>query len=502
MTDTVKTVPSATTDEAIASQNPSTTEDNVGKEVQSDKPTAKTSAKSTAKTTRKSASARASSGASKAAKKDLVKEDAKDSSSSTSTETNADSDKNVKSIPEEISSLDAQVPIRVQKSSATDNAKDETPSATSNVKNNAKVDAKPNASLKQGAKQNVNAKAQSNVQTKNAQKMSKTLNNAQAQNKTQSGTRNSNVNAKNNRSRNVPKMSNARFVDKVFQNSSEALSRALVRKEQKQLLDQVLDADVPINHKQDAQTPTQVMKMPKVPPSTRPGRAAMFGNVPLSPLQYEPRHKSEDFSKAYLREKVYLDTDQAQRLFENCYDDINVSFSILATVLRRYDKDAFNRTEKTIIAELTRIQEHFRKGLTDVASSLDECVKEENRRVAFHDHEREYVVPIHTPYSLRYITCVTLYDKYVSRLNAALITGIVDYDSFDSCLRAANTILQQFRHDAIIIRHRTLRDLRNHSGRRTEIKRAEQMAEKSAQEERMETTDPHPSKRTKSEVRR
>ena len=454
MTDTDKTSSPATTDDVTTViQNPSNAEEVKTDSTDAKKASPKTTAKSTVKTTRKSSSTRAS----KSTKKVSAKSESKDSTPIKTNETPSDSNTQVKAIPEEKAIPDAQVPNQSQKDSATLKEKTEEPSA------------KPNASLKQGAN------------TKNAQKQSKTTSNA-----------------KQNRQRNVTKMSNARFVDKVFQNSSEALSRALVRKEQKQLLDQVLDSDVPINHSHDAKAPTQVMKLPKVPPETRPGRAAMFGNVPLSPLQYEPRHKSEDFSKAYLREKVYLDTDQAQRLFENCYDDVDVSFSILATVLRRYDKDAFNRTEKTIINELTRIQEHFRKGLTNVASSLDECVKEENRRVAFHDHEREYVVPIHTPYSLRYITCVTLYDKYVSRLNAALITGIVDYDSFDSCLRAANTILQQFRHDAIIIRHRTLRDLRNHSGKRTEIKRAEQMAEKSAQEERMETTDHHPSKRTKS----
>ena len=479
MTDTDKTSSPATTDDVTTViQNPSNAEEVKTDSTDAKKASPKTTAKSTVKTTRKSSSTRAS----KSTKKVSAKSESKDSTPIKTNETPSDSNTQVKAIPEEKAIPDAQVPNQSQKDSATLKGKTEEASA------------KSNASLKQGA----NAKQNTNANTKNVQKQSKTSSNAEKQGNAQNRTRNANVNAKQNRQRNVPKMSNARFVDKVFQNSSEALSRALVRKEQKQLLDQVLDSDIPINHSHDAKAPTQVMKMPKVPPETRPGRAAMFGNVPLSPLQYEPRHKSEDFSKAYLREKVYLDTDQAQRLFENCYDDVNVSFSILTTVLRRYDKDAFNRTEKTIINELTRIQEHFRKGLTDVASSLDECVKEENRRVAFHDHEREYVVPIHTPYSLRYITCVTLYDKYVSRLNAALITGIVDYDSFDSCLRAANTILQQFRHDAIIIRHRTLRDLRNHSGKRTEIKRAEQMAEKSAQEERMETTDHHPSKRTKS----
>lgn len=301
-----------------------------------------------------------------------------------------------------------------------------------------------------------------------------------------------------------PRMSNARFSDKVFQNSSEALSRALVRKEQRAILENVLDADepiqtVPVVHKKDASIPPQVMKNPKVPPETRPGRAAMFGNIPLDPLQYEPRHKSEDFSKAYLRERVYIDSDQAQRLFENSYDDVNVSFSILTTVLRRFDKPAFLKAEKKINDDITQIEEHYRKGLTDVATSLNECVKEENRRVAFHDHEREYVVPIHTPYSLRYITCVTLFDKYVSRLNAALITGIIDYDSFDACLKAASGILQNFRHEVIRMRHDLMRELRNRSGRKTEVSRAEQIAEHSARQEKVETNDPHPSSKTENQ---
>lgn len=301
-----------------------------------------------------------------------------------------------------------------------------------------------------------------------------------------------------------PRMSNARFSDKVFQNSSEALSRALVRKEQRAILENVLDADepirtIPVVHKKDASIPPQVMKNPKVPPETRPGRAAMFGNIPLDPLQYEPRHKSEDFSKAYIRERVFLDSDQAQRLFENCYDEVNVSFSIMTTVLRRFDKPAFLTAEKKINADITQIQDHYRKGLTDVATSLNECVKEENRRVAYHDHEREYTVPIHTPYSLRFITCVTLFDKYVSRLNAALITGIIDYDSFDACLKAASGILQNFRHEVVMMRHSLIRDLRSRSGRKTEVARAEQIAEHSARQEKVETTDPHPTSKNATE---
>ncbi len=304
-----------------------------------------------------------------------------------------------------------------------------------------------------------------------------------------------------------PKMSKARFSDKVFQNASEALSRVLVRKEQKALVKfnlqgEVLDADVPLNstqpnnvqvtHGKDAMTPPQTMKMPKVPPETRPGRAAMFGNVPMNPIHYEPRHKAEDYSRAYLREKVFIDSDSAQRLFESSYDDVNVSFSVLTSVLRRFDKSTFNKTEKQIIAELTKIQQHFIYAIDEISKTIEQCVPEENRRVAYHDHEREYEVPIHTPYSLRFITCVALYDRYISRLNAALITGLIDYDNLDTCTRTASEILKGFVRNTVMLRYRSIRDLTAKSGRKTEIKRATQMAEKAAQEDKITTSDPHP----------
>ena len=345
------------------------------------------------------------------------------------------------------------------------------------------------------------------VQSDKKVKGEKKPNPAPNQNQKQKG----NQAKKRNRSRRPvpvpPKMSNARFSDKVFQNSSEALSRVLVRKEQKALLKnnlhgEVLDADVPLDptqpsnvqvtHGKDAMTPTQTMKMPKVPPETRPGRAAMFGNVPMNPIHYEPRHKAEDYSRAYLREKVFIDSDSAQRLFESTYDEVNVSFSVLTSVLRRFDKSTFNKTEKQIISELTKIQQHFIYAIEEISKTIEQCVPEENRRVAYHDHEREYEVPIHTPYSLRFITCVALFDRYVSRLNAALITGLIDYDNLDSCTRTASDILRNFVRNTVMLRYRSIRDLTAKSGRKTEIKRAAQMAEKAAKEDKVTTSDPHP----------
>lgn len=299
-----------------------------------------------------------------------------------------------------------------------------------------------------------------------------------------------NVNQPNHQSSNA--LTPNQFTQKVFEDSSEALSRALVRKEQKALLFTELDPDVPVKHSKESKVPAKIMKLPKVPPETRPGRAAMFGNIPLDPVKYEPRHKSEDYSKAYLKESVHLDSDQAQRLFENCYDDINISFSILATVYRRFDPKGFLETEKKFVSDLSRIQEHFRQGINDVAVSLNECVKEENRRVAFHDHEREYVVPINTPYSLRFVTCLTLYDRYVSRLNAALITGIIDYDGFDECLKSSGDVLQKFRKDVILLRHRLMKELRSKSGEKAEVKKAEQIAQRSIMGDVIQTDDPHP----------
>lgn len=237
--------------------------------------------------------------------------------------------------------------------------------------------------------------------------------------------------------------------------------------------------NVPVSHAGDSKVPPQVMKLPKVPPETRPGRAAMFGNAPLDPVQYVPRQKSQDFSKAYLKEVVYVDSDTAQQVLESSYHHTNKNLSIIMTVLRHYDKKSFREVQKLILLRLSEIETHFNSRIAEVTAQLEKFVPEENRRIAFHDVQRHYTVPISTPYSLKYITCIRLLDRLIGRLEAQHISCLLDIDELESAVKNEREILFKFARQVFHERENRLIDARKHSnpGLANEISREEMRAE-------------------------
>lgn len=235
-----------------------------------------------------------------------------------------------------------------------------------------------------------------------------------------------------------------------------------------------------VKHTKAKVTPTQTMKLPKVPPETRPGRDAMFGNAPLDPVEYIPRQKSEDYSKAYLKEMVYADSQCAQQVIEASFTHTNKNLSIICTVLRIYDKNSFNEAADLIDEKLSSLESYYISRIDAVTEELESCIEEENRRVAFHDRQRSYLLPISTPYSLRYITCIKLLDRLVSRLEAKKLVGLIGYTDFDKTIEVERSLLFTFAREVYHERLNRLIDARKKviPGVANEIARAEQLAAK------------------------
>lgn len=214
------------------------------------------------------------------------------------------------------------------------------------------------------------------------------------------------------------------------------------------------------------------------------------------------RYRSEDFSRAYLKKPLTLYSDSAQRFFERSYEVTDQNLIGLTLVLEvNADKDLVQRTE-----------DELRKKFSDMKAKLINCInllkKMHNEagatdQIAGYDHKRDYELPLHTPFSSEFITCIELFDRIMARVDAAWVSGIMPTASRSELSRKWLQEMQTFARSFYTMRNNATAEAKRirdeEAKRRAEEAKAKAEAQAKAEAEAKAQTQAKPEDQPKSE---
>lgn len=144
-------------------------------------------------------------------------------------------------------------------------------------------------------------------------------------------------------------------------------------------------------------------------------------------IRPERRFGGSSHSRAYLKESLSLYSDEAQQLFEENYERVNMNLIYSTLVIEAVGgTDLAERTVAAIEKEFSGLERRMIKALEALKKSAQEKGFDADELIAAYDHKRFYEPPMHTPLSSEFITVVSLYDRVVARADGCWLKHVID----------------------------------------------------------------------------
>lgn len=203
-------------------------------------------------------------------------------------------------------------------------------------------------------------------------------------------------------------------------------------------------------------TPRQVMRVRHLPREQR-RFAVQYADASVPRVQREVRRAPMDYSRAYLKQPIDLASDRAQRLFESTYERTDQTLVVATLVIEAIGRpELIDQTYETLHNLFDNMEQQLMKCLDALKAGMDKKKIPEALQVAAYDHKRTYEAPIHTPFSSRFISIITLFDRVVARTEAAWVNRLLDSASkrdmitkWDQAVRSFITELGRVRNNAM-----------------------------------------------------
>lgn len=152
----------------------------------------------------------------------------------------------------------------------------------------------------------------------------------------------------------------------------------------------------------------------------------LYADNSVPRVVYERRQGSSAHSRAYLKKALCLYSDRAQVFFENNYERVNTNLIISTLVVEAIGGEKFALQ----VSEL--LENKFSELETELTRAVDELKRiarekgiPEDCQVPSYDHKRHYEPPLHTPHSIRFLDLVSLFDRFVARVEGAWINKVI-----------------------------------------------------------------------------
>lgn len=203
-------------------------------------------------------------------------------------------------------------------------------------------------------------------------------------------------------------------------------------------------------------SPRQVMRVRHLPREQR-RFSVQYADSSVPRVQREVRRQPMDYSRAYLKQPIDLASDRAQRLFESTYERTDQTLVVATLVIEAIGRpELIDQTNAQLHKLFDDMEQKLMKCLDALKDGMDKKKIPEALQVAAYDHKRTYEAPIHTPFSSRFISIITLFDRVVARTEAAWVNRLLDSASkrdmiskWDQAVRGFITELGRVRNEAM-----------------------------------------------------
>lgn len=175
--------------------------------------------------------------------------------------------------------------------------------------------------------------------------------------------------------------------------------------------------------------PRQVMSLRHVSGNRRGGgRNYRFDyadpEVPrIQPLQ---RRGAADFSRAYLKKEFFVYSNAAQNFFERNYEPVDRTLIVTSAI---YTLTGGREAGDAAVAKVHELFTSVQQMLEEAIANTRQVLKDggvTDDEVSSYDHKRFYTPPVHTPFAMRFLSIVSLYDRLIARIESCWINGIID----------------------------------------------------------------------------
>ena len=202
--------------------------------------------------------------------------------------------------------------------------------------------------------------------------------------------------------------------------------------------------------------PRQVMKVRHLPREQR-RFAVQYADASVPRVQREVRRQPMDYSRAYLKLPIELASDRAQRLFESTYERTDQTLVVSTLVVEAIGQpELVDQTNDQLHKLFDKMEHDLMNCLDALKEGMDKQKIPAALQVAAYDHKRSYEAPIHTPFSSRFISIITLFDRVVARTEAAWVNRLIDpaakrelISKWDQAVRGFITELGRVRNEAM-----------------------------------------------------
>ena len=152
-----------------------------------------------------------------------------------------------------------------------------------------------------------------------------------------------------------------------------------------------------------------------------------FADKDVPVVRREERHRTNDFSYAYFAKPCYLESNQAQQVFERNFQWADNALLIITLVsgIVGNEKIAKEQTKKADDLCST-FQGELREAIDQITQIMNERgLDKAEDQVPNYDHKRLYHPALHTPQSSRFVTVTELFDHVCARIDGAWIQNAI-----------------------------------------------------------------------------
>lgn len=172
---------------------------------------------------------------------------------------------------------------------------------------------------------------------------------------------------------------------------------------------------------------------------------SIYADESVPRVVYEDRYGNTARSRAYLKKALCLYSDRAQVFFENNYERVNMSLIVSTLVVEAIGGDKFAvQISETLEKKFATMEEEMMKAISELRRIANEKGIAEADQIPAYDHKRHYEPPLHTPQSAQFMTLVSLFDRFVARVEGAWINKVVSSQTRKALITAWEKRLIQF----------------------------------------------------------